>query len=43
MMQDFTPHEVAAMLPSLAGSYNSVADVCAGTGGLTIAAWEHGT
>lgn len=41
MMQDFTPREVAAMLPALAGNYNSVADVCAGTGGLTIAAWEH--
>ena len=41
MMQDFTPKEVAGLLPRLAGTYSSVADVCAGTGGLTIAAWEH--
>ena len=41
MMQDFTPKEVARLLPMLEGNYNSVADICCGTGGLTIAAWNH--
>ena len=41
MMQDFTPKEVAKLLPMLEENYNSVADICCGTGGLTIAAWNH--
>lgn len=41
MMQDFTPKEVARLLPMLEDNYNSVADICCGTGGLTIAAWNH--
>lgn len=40
MMQDFTPKELCRMLPMLADEYDSVADVCCGTGGLTIAAWN---
>lgn len=39
MMQDFTPHELSALLPEMAGKFNVVQDICAGTGGLTIAAW----
>lgn len=40
MMQDFTPKEVSGLLPELSGEYESVLDVCAGTGGLTIAVWN---
>lgn len=40
MMQDFTPRELCRLLPMLADEYDSVADVCCGTGGLTIAAWN---
>lgn len=40
MMQDFTPPALCAMLPEIAGSYRNAADFCAGTGGLTIAAWN---
>lgn len=40
MMQDFTPKEVSGLLPELAGEYEKVLDVCAGTGGLTIAVWN---
>lgn len=40
MMQDFTPKALCAMLPEIAGSYRNAADYCAGTGGLTIAAWN---
>lgn len=40
MMQDFTPKELCRLLPMLADEYDSVADVCCGTGGLTIAAWN---
>lgn len=41
MMQDFTPREVAQLLPMLEENYRSVADICCGTGGLTIAAWNN--
>ena len=40
MKQDFTPHELAALLPQMTDSYKCVADICSGTGGLTIAAWN---
>lgn len=40
MMQDFTPNALCAMLPEIAGDYRNAADYCAGTGGLTIAAWN---
>ena len=39
MMQDFTPHELSGLLPEMAGEFHIVQDICAGTGGLTIAAW----
>lgn len=42
MMQDFTPKELTQLCADLLGDFNSCLDVCAGTGGLTIAAWrEH--
>lgn len=40
MMQDFTPAELAALLPEFSGSFKTAADICSGTGGLTIAAWR---
>lgn len=40
MMQDFTPSELTKLLPELAKDFKSVADVCAGTGGLSIACWN---
>ncbi len=40
LMQDFTPKELTRLIPMLENEYNSVADVCCGTGGLTIAAWN---
>lgn len=40
MMQDFTPAEVCDLLAHVVGKAESVADVCAGTGGLTIGMWR---
>lgn len=40
MMQEFTPRELARLLPELLGDFCSCLDVCAGTGGLTVAAWN---
>lgn len=40
MMQDFTPHELTRLLVEMTGDFHVVQDVCAGTGGLTIAAWN---
>lgn len=40
MMQDFTPSELTKLLPALAKDFKSVADICAGTGGLSIACWN---
>ena len=40
MMQDFTPSELTKLLPALAKDFKTVADVCAGTGGLSIACWN---
>ena len=40
MMQDFTPAELTKILPSLAKDFKTVVDVCAGTGGLSIACWN---
>lgn len=39
MAQDFTPNMVANLAAELLGKAECIADVCAGTGGLTIAAW----
>lgn len=38
MMQDYTPKEVCELTTSMCDSFESVVDICAGTGGLTIAA-----
>lgn len=40
MMQDFTPKEVANLLPRFSQGFTSVLDICAGTGGLSIGAWN---
>lgn len=37
--QDFTPATVGNILSKLTGKSNATADVCSGTGGLTIAKW----
>lgn len=38
--QDFTPKEVSALTSEIIGEAKIIADVCSGTGGLTIAAWN---
>lgn len=40
MMQDFTPVALANLLPALSDEFDSVADICAGTAGLSIACWN---
>ncbi len=40
MAQDFTPKEVCDLLAHVIGKAESIADVCAGTGGLTIGIWR---
>lgn len=40
MMQDYTPKEVAELVSFMCDDFESVADICAGTGGLTIAVHE---
>lgn len=40
LKQDFTPKEVAHLVNSISGPATSVADICAGTGGLTIKKWN---
>lgn len=40
MAQDFTPQEVCDLLAHVIGKAESIADVCAGTGGLTIGMWR---
>lgn len=37
--QDFTPNGVTTLASELLGDFNSNADICAGTGGLTIKRW----
>lgn len=39
MMQDFTPAALCSLLPNLSNGFKNAADICAGTGGLTIGAW----
>ena len=39
MAQDFTPSAVCDILGNVVEPGNSIADLCAGTGGLTISAW----
>lgn len=40
MAQDFTPRGVSDLLSYIIGEAETVADVCSGTGGLTIAQWN---
>ena len=40
MAQDFTPRGVSDLLSYIIGKPKTIADVCAGTGGLTIAQWD---
>lgn len=40
MAQDFTPHEIGELLAGIVGYGDKVADICSGTGGLTIAYWN---
>lgn len=40
LMQEFTPKALAELAAYIAGPFRSCLDVCAGTGGLTIAAWN---
>jgi len=41
MAQDFTPPEVCGLLSQIIEKAGVIADVCAGTGGLTIGVWNH--
>lgn len=41
MAQDFTPQEVCDLLAHIIGNADRIADVCAGTGGLTIGMWRN--
>ena len=38
--QDYTPRELCGLIARLAGDAASYGDICAGSGGLTIAAWN---
>lgn len=40
LKQDFTPDCISRILNSMNGSFETLADICAGTGGLTIKAWS---
>lgn len=40
LKQDFTPDCVCKILNSINGAFDTLADICAGTGGLTIKAWS---
>lgn len=40
LKQDFTPDCICKILNSINGAFDTLADVCAGTGGLTIKAWS---
>ena len=40
MAQDFTPKELCELLNVVSGRADVIADVCAGTGGLSISAWN---
>ena len=39
LKQDYTPDCVAALASEMAGTAGTVADICAGTGSLTITTW----
>lgn len=41
MAQDFTPPEVCKLLGRLIGGASVIGDICSGTGGLTIGAWNN--
>ena len=38
--QDFTPASLAVLMARLAGDFDTIVDLCAGSGALTIAAWS---
>lgn len=40
MMQDYTPAELCKLVAELNGDFESCLDICAGTGGLTVAMWN---
>lgn len=40
MAQDFTPKEICDLAAYILGEHEIVADICAGTGGLTIGVWN---
>ncbi|KAA8832598.1 N-6 DNA methylase [Bifidobacterium tissieri] len=40
LKQDYTPRELAALVASIVGESASYGDICAGSGSLTIAAWN---
>ena len=40
MMQDFTPKSITDIIKGITGDFISCADICAGTGGLTIAMYN---
>jgi type I restriction enzyme M protein len=41
MHQDFTPKSVTDIIKEMCGKAERIADICAGTGGLTIATWNN--
>lgn len=40
LKQDFTPDCIGEIISRINGSAGSIADICAGTGGLTIKLWQ---
>lgn len=40
LKQDFSPNSVIRILDGIIGKFETLADICAGTGGLTIGAWR---
>lgn len=40
LMQDYTPAGICQLVAGITGDRKRIADVCAGTGSLTMAAWE---
>lgn len=40
LKQDFTPDDITAICSAITGSQKSYADICAGTGGMTIKVWN---
>ena len=42
LKQDYTPDSVCEIATSVSGVAGVVGDICSGTGGLTLKAWQHG-